>query len=329
MKVDCGVLLSVITPVFNEEENILTFLESMVKQSIDDFELIIIDDGSTDSTSNIIEGFHSTKFNFKLLKQSNLGAAQARERGVNEANGKYIAFVDCDDLLLEDSLESTIFSMRDDSDIDISLFDLYHCTDKGEISLDNKFRCYTSIRKISGGDAFNNCISSWGLHGFGIYKKELLLQAYSKYYYYNTSKINYLNNDEVIIRICFDLSKSIYLSNGKYLFINNPNSTVRRVNNNYNNVLKNAFFLYHYVNDKNSSAHQESCVNAAGDLIISTIWGVFIRYLKWYSSFKKEDRISWRQSIRGSIDMYLKLSNKSRALSMKKYIQLKILCFFR
>lgn len=97
--------ISIIIPVFNLETVIEDTLNSIVNQTFTDFEVILIDDGSTDHTCKIIKKICDKDFRFKLLVQKqNYGVSIARNRGIDVARGEFIEFVDGDDQLREDAL---------------------------------------------------------------------------------------------------------------------------------------------------------------------------------------------------------------------------------
>lgn len=96
--------VSVIMPVFNLEEYVCESIESVIKQQFRNWELIIIDDGSTDRTIEKVIGFCKNDSRLKLLRQSNQGVSVARNKGIEVSKGKYIAFLDGDDLWEESFL---------------------------------------------------------------------------------------------------------------------------------------------------------------------------------------------------------------------------------
>lgn len=104
------ILLSIIIPVYNVEKYILPCLESIFKQELkeDEFEVILVDDGCTDNTRNLIETFKQNHTNITIIEQCNLGPASARNKGMKYAQGKYILFVDSDDLLIENSIQQML-----------------------------------------------------------------------------------------------------------------------------------------------------------------------------------------------------------------------------
>lgn len=86
---------SVIIPLYNKEKYIEKTIKSVLNQFFNDFEIIVVDDGSTDNSLNIVSQFNSTKIN--IIKQSNKGVGAARNLGINHANADYIALLDADD----------------------------------------------------------------------------------------------------------------------------------------------------------------------------------------------------------------------------------------
>jgi len=105
--------ISIITPVFESELFIKLTIESVLNQTYQNWELIIIDDASSDGSVKIAESFATKDERINLIKlDSNKGPAAARNRGIKEASGRYIAFLDSDDLWHKDKLEKQIIFMQ-------------------------------------------------------------------------------------------------------------------------------------------------------------------------------------------------------------------------
>ena len=117
--------LSVIIPVYNVEEYLEQCLKSVLKQTLKGIEIIIVNDGSTDS-SGIIARKYSEKYeNISVINQSNKGLAEARNTGINNANGEYITFLDSDDYIVEDMYERMYNkAIQNDCNLIISDIDL-------------------------------------------------------------------------------------------------------------------------------------------------------------------------------------------------------------
>jgi glycosyltransferase involved in cell wall biosynthesis len=93
---------SVIIPVYNREEIVKRAIKSVLDQTFQDFELILVNDGSTDNTYDVLNSFASD--NVKIINQDNLGVSSARNKAAQNASGKYLAFLDSDDEWLEHKL---------------------------------------------------------------------------------------------------------------------------------------------------------------------------------------------------------------------------------
>ncbi|WP_022668864.1 glycosyltransferase family 2 protein [Desulfospira joergensenii] len=97
--------ISIIMPCFNAEAHIEDSVKSVLNQTYKNFELIIIDDGSTDSSLSLATEIKTTDNRIKVINQKNKGPGPARNRGLNEAKGDYIAFLDSDDYWSPDCLQ--------------------------------------------------------------------------------------------------------------------------------------------------------------------------------------------------------------------------------
>jgi glycosyltransferase involved in cell wall biosynthesis len=99
--------ISVIVPLYNVEKYLRECLDSIVAQTFRDFEVIMINDGSTDGSEQIAQEYVEKNPNFKLINQQNKGQSAARNLGLNHASGKYIYFLDSDDYIDQTLLEKT------------------------------------------------------------------------------------------------------------------------------------------------------------------------------------------------------------------------------
>lgn len=98
--------ISVIVPVYNAERFVDRCIESILSQNFNAFELILVDDGSIDRSGNICDEYAKKDSRIRVLHQSNAGVSVARNLGIKNAQGKYISFVDADDVLLPDALSN-------------------------------------------------------------------------------------------------------------------------------------------------------------------------------------------------------------------------------
>ena len=112
------VKISVIIPVYNAENYLRQCLDSLEQQSFKDFEMIVVNDGSTDNSLSIIQNYASKDSQIKIISQKNQGLSVARNNALQIAQGKYIAFIDADDWIEPDFLEKMFFSIQS-SDADV------------------------------------------------------------------------------------------------------------------------------------------------------------------------------------------------------------------
>lgn len=127
--------ISVIVPVYNVEEKIKRCLESLKRQRFYDFEVVLIDDGSTDKSGEICEKYAGIDDRFIVIHQKNQGVSVARNTGISIANGKYITFVDSDDYVSSDFLHN-LYAAISSNNADIAMCNYYMLSlNKGNISM--------------------------------------------------------------------------------------------------------------------------------------------------------------------------------------------------
>ncbi len=107
-------LVSIIIPVYNSEKYLSETIQSALNQTWENKEIIIVDDGSTDNSLSIAKSYESEIV--KIYAQENKGASAARNKGLKEAKGDYIQFLDADDLLDIDKVEKQLNLIKNDSD---------------------------------------------------------------------------------------------------------------------------------------------------------------------------------------------------------------------
>ena len=94
--------VSLISPCYNGSKYLKWFLDSLVEQTYQNVEFIFVNDGSTDSSPDILNSYKNKDSRFKIVTQKNQGLGKARNTGLKHAKGKWLIFVDADDFLLND-----------------------------------------------------------------------------------------------------------------------------------------------------------------------------------------------------------------------------------
>ncbi|TAW14809.1 glycosyltransferase family 2 protein [Rhizobium ruizarguesonis] len=135
--------ITIIIPTFNRSALIGEAIDSVLQQTFGDFELIVVDDGSTDNTRDIVTGFTDSRLVF--VQQENAGRSAARNRAIAMARGKYIAFLDSDDAYLRDKLERQVRFMEENPRIGM-IYTSAKCIDAEGNILKN----HTYVASVSG-----------------------------------------------------------------------------------------------------------------------------------------------------------------------------------
>ena len=114
-------MISVVVPVYNVENYLEACLESILASTYTDFELIVIDDGSTDSSGRLCDQVAARDQRVKVVHQENSGIAASRNLGIEMSSGEYLSFVDADDVVAPDMLERLLEALVADPECDFSM----------------------------------------------------------------------------------------------------------------------------------------------------------------------------------------------------------------
>lgn len=240
---------SIIVAVYNGEKYIIRCLKSLVGQTFRDIEIIIIDDGSTDRTSDILKSYKNRYRKIKIFHQENRGVVAARESGIKKASGTYCLIVDADDWLDLNTIEKIDEIIEELGNIDVLKFN-YKFEPSGRIG-----EGYNVTNEVLDNDELRN------MH------RDLLL----------TDKYNNLSN-QIFKKSFYDnvrLAKNEVIAYGEDLMVNlDIIGRAKRV------VLMNESF-YHYYENFDSKTHDSSLKNLSSGISDNIILNEKrIRYLK-------------------------------------------------
>lgn len=190
-KLNPKILCSVIVPVYNHEDILEKTLDSIVNQECSyGFEIILVDDGSNERTKKILEKYKKID-NCIVIHQENQGIAGARNTGLNMATGKYVMFIDCDDLIEKDMLQELLERTNEqDYDIVFGGFDLVK--EKNNVVINVKKYIYPKELITTGTDE-DDIMSMPGFPWGKIYKRELFNDIrFLPGYWYEDSIIQFI-----------------------------------------------------------------------------------------------------------------------------------------
>lgn len=143
--------ISVIVPVYNVENYIDKCIKSLLHQSIDDFEILLIDDGSTDNSGAICDEYAKKSDKVKVIHKKNRGLSSARNYGLQIAEGEFVSFVDSDDWIHKDMyLKLYKIAKKYDADIALSGYlKIYDETEEINANKDNSVKVFTNIEALN------------------------------------------------------------------------------------------------------------------------------------------------------------------------------------
>lgn len=217
-------LLSVIVPVYNVEKYLKRCLESILVQSWNDYEIILVDDGSTDSSAQICDLYAEKYEMIRVIHKENKGLSDTRNRGIEKASGEYVYFPDSDDWL-EPNTFSELSDVIEELTYDIISFNREFVTSEEDKLISAKSR----IQKLSGKQALLEMLNQGDVTGFAndkIYRKKLFLDNDIEFpvgKYYEDLGTNYK---------LFLKATKVYVTNQKYYhyLITNPDSITQSWN---------------------------------------------------------------------------------------------------
>ncbi|NFG28055.1 glycosyltransferase [Clostridium botulinum] len=126
--------LSIVIPVYNVKNYLKRCINSILRCKLDNYEIILVNDGSTDDSYNICLYYEKTYKEIKLINQKNGGLSNARNTGFNNAKGKYITFIDSDDYIISKNFYKLINQLQDKSNflIDVIVSDFFRVSSKND-----------------------------------------------------------------------------------------------------------------------------------------------------------------------------------------------------
>lgn len=146
--------ISVIVPVYNVEGYLKECLDSLLNQTFEDIEVICVDDGSTDSSPDILKEYQDNDSRVRIISQSNRGAGAARNLAIKHACGKYVYFMDSDDYLELTAFEE-LYDNFNDKNPDFIMFKISNFYENTGETIDDDYYSMPYLKKRVGGDSFS------------------------------------------------------------------------------------------------------------------------------------------------------------------------------
>lgn len=209
--------VSVIVPVYNAEKCVRRMLDSLSAQTIDNFEVIIVDDGSDDNSPVICADYAVNNSRFKVIHQQNKGVAMARKVGMDAAQGEYSIHADADDWV-EPTMLDDLYNKAINADVDIVICDYYDTTVDG-------VDCYHKQRLTSDAPLDVLYDITQGKCFGALWHKLIRTNLYKKYNARFFAGINYSEDVLILAQILKHKEvKVAYLNKAYYHYIKNEDS---------------------------------------------------------------------------------------------------------
>lgn len=222
-------LVSIIVPAYNSGHFISKTLDNLLIQDVNK-EILVVDDGSTDNTADIVNKYSKEHQCIRYTRQENQGVSSARNTGINQSKGDYIVFVDSDDLLQNDILSKCLNHYSDD--IDCVLFS-YECIDiKGDVFKSASYMESGMYDIQSFIQNFSELIKSNILNCIGtkLYRSQIIKENNIRY----NSNISYCEDIGFCLQYLFYAKKIAYINEPAYKYVYlNPNSLMRKYKHNF------------------------------------------------------------------------------------------------
>lgn len=210
-------LISIIVCVYNAEKYLQESLDSILRQEYKNFEVICVNDGSTDNSESLINEYQAKDSRVRLINKENGGVASAKNAGVNSAKGEYVFFVDADDYISEDYLDKAINKIIE-TGADAVMGEMYHFLDNGNTMPPEHI--YDINKQITGKEALIKSIN-WEVHSSVLWKRSI----YDGVSYDQSS----LFADELTLRILYGKCKKVAFCKGRYYYRINPDSVTKKI----------------------------------------------------------------------------------------------------
>lgn len=215
--------VSIITPVYNGESYIEKFLISIERQTYDNYEWIIVDDGSKDRTAELIREYIKINKleNIVLISIENSGVSNARNRGLQEATGEFIMFADSDDVPHKGFISEYVNTLKK-SNSDMAIFSLNIVDEHNNLIKEQRY----SERELSNQSAMIELLNqnSYGYLFSTIAKKSLWQNKLLR------TDIYFLEDEEILLRLFMECEKVLFSSSIQYDYVQRQSSVVHNLN---------------------------------------------------------------------------------------------------
>jgi len=237
--------VSFVVPIYNAKKYLTKCLESLIAQTESDFEVLLIDDGSRDGSGAICKSFVKSDSRFKYFQQKNRGVSSARNVGIREAIGEYIAFVDADDFI-ENHYVEFLYNVLKETGAEVVGFDIKIFGRPGEATIT---QIKHKISEINDSNFLTHFCQDWlqgnRVHCVGkMYSREFLLSTNVNF----NESLKYSEDRDFLLRLGVHVKHSVWMPYALYNYRINADSAIHSITSfgKAEDVLRQ--YLYSYTN---------------------------------------------------------------------------------
>lgn len=236
-------LISVVVPIYNVEKYLKECVDSILNQTYKNLEILLIDDGSTDSSGNIAENYMQKNKKIKTFHKKNGGLSDARNYGINHARGKYICFIDSDDYVKEDYI-TTMYENLKKFNTKISACGICYLYGDRIIKEVN----FKNIKKLYLGEEAQIYLNIIGFYNVSVCNKLFDINLFKNIKFPKGLK----SEDWYIMYKLIELSGSIYYdSNSKYIYRQRDGSITKSSTANIDSIKAAENVYQYFINNAN------------------------------------------------------------------------------
>ena len=308
---------SIIIPVYNVEDYLEHCINSILHQSFKDYEIILVNDGSTDKSGVICDKYANEYENIRVIHKKNEGQSQARNVAIKDAKGEYIVFVDSDDWLIDRALENAnkIIKEYNNPDIIINRIKSYYEETDSYVECEYRFDTNTMANKPSY-EVLKMCYEMptfWSAPWVFVINKEYLKK--NEFYFPK----GLLHEDEYWAPIILLNAKQIGFNNNCF-YCNRANrvgSTTQSVN------IKKEYDKFKIIDMLIVESQKETYMENEKDMLLSRCSSIYLGILKNISLYRDSDRYKYKELI-----LMLKKNRKILLYSKRKSHTIAYLCTY-
>ncbi len=282
-------MISVVMPAYNVEKYISKAIDSVIAQSYTDWELIIVDDCSTDNTVSIIESYVEKYSNIRLIKReiNSGGCRLPRFDGILAAKGEFVCPIDSDDFIGGDYLQKCILRQKE-TQADIVLGRMVFCDEQGSLLKNRSIPIvnYNMNIVLSGYEICKKTIGAWEIAMAGLLGRTDLYKKYIRKFY--TSNCNFAVVDEVDHRRFLYTADKVAMVDAHYFYRQQPNSLLHKVTPKYYFSIEASKLLYCWVLD--NYKNEDAIIHEVGNEYVGRLYRLYCVYFTNKSEYSKDEK---------------------------------------